>query len=98
MSGGEDKSLRRRRRRWIWLVGIAIMAAAAAAGLARRSISQQARAAQSSPPTAARVTVAEAARHDVPIYLTGLGAVQASITVSIHAQVDGTLQEMPFTE
>ena len=44
------------------------------------------------------MTVADAARHDVLIYLSGLGAVQASITVSIHAQVDGTLQEMPFAE
>jgi multidrug efflux system membrane fusion protein len=37
-------------------------------------------------------------RQDVPIYLTGLGTVQASFTVGIHSQVDGKLQEVLFTE
>ncbi|MEA2945297.1 MAG: rane fusion protein multidrug efflux system [Alphaproteobacteria bacterium] len=34
----------------------------------------------------------------MPIYLTGLGTVQASYTVGIHSQVDGKLQEVLFTE
>ena len=44
------------------------------------------------------VSVAVAIRQDVPIYLTGLGTVQASFTVGIHSQVDGKLQEVLFTE
>jgi membrane fusion protein, multidrug efflux system len=44
------------------------------------------------------VSVAVVGRQDVPIYLTGLGAVQASFTVAIHSQVDGKLQEVLFTE
>jgi membrane fusion protein, multidrug efflux system len=44
------------------------------------------------------VTVATAARQDVPIYLVGLGTVQALFTVGIHSQVDGKLQEVLFTE
>src|SRR5262245_65708360 len=44
------------------------------------------------------VSVATVQRQDVPIYLTGLGTVQASFTVGIHAQVDGKLQEVLFTE
>ena len=44
------------------------------------------------------VTVAVAARRDLPVYLTGLGTVQASFTVAIHSQVDGKLQEVNFTE
>jgi membrane fusion protein, multidrug efflux system len=44
------------------------------------------------------VSVAVAHREDVPIYLTGLGTVQALFTVAIHAQVDGKLQEVFFTE
>jgi multidrug efflux system membrane fusion protein len=44
------------------------------------------------------VTVAVAARQDVPIYLSGLGTVQATVSVSIHSQVDGKLQEVLFTE
>jgi membrane fusion protein, multidrug efflux system len=44
------------------------------------------------------VNVATAARQDVPLYLTGLGTVQASFTIAIHSQVDGKLQEVLFTE
>src|SRR5262245_51168617 len=44
------------------------------------------------------VSVAVVGRQDVPIYLTGLGTVQASFTVAIHSQVDGKLQEVLFTE
>ena len=44
------------------------------------------------------VSVAAASRADVPIYLTGLGTVQALYTVAIHAQVDGKLQEVFFKE
>src|SRR6202047_877835 len=44
------------------------------------------------------VSVAVAGRQDVPIYLPGIGSVQAYFTVDIHAKVDGELQEMLFTE
>jgi membrane fusion protein, multidrug efflux system len=53
-------------------------------------------------PTAARATVpvtaAVATRRDLPVYLTGLGTVQASYTVAIHSQIDGKLQEVDFVE
>jgi len=48
--------------------------------------------------TAVQVSVATAARQDVPIYLTGLGTVQAVFTVGIHTQVDGKLQDVFFKE
>ena len=44
------------------------------------------------------VSIATASRQDVPIYLTGLGTVQALYTVGIHAQVDGKLQDVFFKE
>ena len=44
------------------------------------------------------VSVAVAARQDVPIYISGLGTVAASFTVGIHSQVDGKLLEVLFTE
>jgi multidrug efflux system membrane fusion protein len=44
------------------------------------------------------VRVAIVGQQDVPIYLNGLGTVQASFTVGIHSQVDGKLQEVLFTE
>jgi len=44
------------------------------------------------------VTVAVATLQDVPIYLTGLGTVQAMFSIDIQAQVDGQLQQVLFTE
>jgi multidrug efflux system membrane fusion protein len=48
--------------------------------------------------SAVPVSIATASRQDVPIYLTGLGTVQALFTVGIHAQVDGKLQDVFFKE
>src|SRR5882762_9347318 len=44
------------------------------------------------------VVAASVARKDVPIYLTGLGTVQASNTVAVAAQVEGVLQTVAFVE
>jgi multidrug efflux system membrane fusion protein len=44
------------------------------------------------------VTVATVTKRDLPIYLTGLGTVQASATIALRSQVDGKLQEVLFTE
>ncbi len=45
-----------------------------------------------------RVSVAVVARQTVPLYLTGLGTVQASLTVDIRSKVDGELRQVFFTE
>lgn len=47
---------------------------------------------------AVAVSVVPVSRQDVPVYLTGLGTVQALLTVAIHAQVDGKLQDVFFKE
>jgi membrane fusion protein, multidrug efflux system len=44
------------------------------------------------------VTVAIASRKDLPVYLTGLGVVQASFTVGIRAEVVGKLEQVLFKE
>src|SRR5580704_5286915 len=44
------------------------------------------------------VTVAPATKRDLPIYLTGLGTVQASATIAIRPQIDGKVQDVLFTE
>ena len=44
------------------------------------------------------VSVATVSRQDIPIYLTGIGSVQAYFTIDIRAKVDGELQEVLFTE
>jgi multidrug efflux system membrane fusion protein len=48
--------------------------------------------------SAVQVSVATASRQNVPIYLLGLGTVQALFTVGIHSQVDGKLQDVFFKE
>jgi multidrug efflux system membrane fusion protein len=44
------------------------------------------------------VTAGTVTRGDLPIYLTGLGTVQASYTVGIRSQVDGKLETVKFVE
>jgi multidrug efflux system membrane fusion protein len=55
-------------------------------------------AAVAAPQPAIPVTVATAERRDVPIYLTGLGTVQAFNTVTVKTRVDGELVKVAFTE
>jgi multidrug efflux system membrane fusion protein len=50
------------------------------------------------PAAAIPVRVAVAGRQDFPIYVTGLGTVQASFTIGIHSQLDGIMQTVLFTE
>jgi len=49
-------------------------------------------------PSAVPAEVASAERQDVPIYVTGIGAVQAYQSVLVRARVDGTLTRFPVTE
>jgi membrane fusion protein, multidrug efflux system len=89
----------RKRRRLTW--GAAICAAVAIAGFGYWNWSEgsnSARAAKKSGQGPVPVSIATASRQDVPIYLTGLGTVQALFTVAIHAQVDGKLQDVFFKE
>ncbi len=44
------------------------------------------------------VTVTDVSTHDVPVYLDGLGTVQAVNSVAIRTQVDGKLLSVNFTE
>ena len=49
-------------------------------------------------PPAVPVQATVATRRDVPLYLTGLGTVQAFNTVTVKTRVDGELQKVAFTE
>jgi multidrug efflux system membrane fusion protein len=54
---------------------------------------------ESAPPSAAvPVSVATVTRQDVPLWLRGLGTVQAFYSVQLRTQVDGTLLQVPVTE
>lgn len=50
------------------------------------------------PPPPIAVDVASAQRRDVPIYLEGIGTVQAFYTVTVTARVDGQIDRVAFKE
>jgi multidrug efflux system membrane fusion protein len=88
-----------RRHPWIWGAALAALPL-----LAWRAVVQsQADAAARNAPGAATspaiaVDTAAVTHADVPIYLSGLGTVQAFYTVTVTARVDGELQKVAFTE
>jgi multidrug efflux system membrane fusion protein len=49
-------------------------------------------------PQVVPVTVAEVTRRDIPVWLEGIGTVQASNTVTVRPRVGGTLETVAFTE
>jgi multidrug efflux system membrane fusion protein len=59
---------------------------------------QQPSAAATSPPPPIPVETALAARSNVPVYLEGLGTVQAFNTVTVTSRVDGQMQTVNFVE
>ena len=85
----------RKRRYLLLLLGGALLAGAGV--LASRSAIPTAQDSRAAPP-AVPVTVTAAATRDVPVYLSGLGTIQASNTATIHTQVDGKLQSVNFVE
>jgi len=49
-------------------------------------------------PAPVPVTVSEVTSRDVPIFLDGLGTIQASNTIAIRSQIDGKIQSVNFVE
>ena len=74
------------------------LAAAALLVLMWRIAHKPADAAARAAPQAIAVDTAAVSHADVPIYLQGLGTVQAFYTVTVTARVDGELQKIAFTE
>jgi multidrug efflux system membrane fusion protein len=64
----------------------------------RRAAAAQQVAAMRQAPPPVPVGVGTVAQQDVPIYLDGLGTVQAFNTVTVHSRVDGQLKKVFFTE
>ena len=89
-----------RRPRGYLLASLAILIAACGGyvGWQHRATTKIAAVAASAPLPAIPVSVATAERRDVPIYLTGLGTVQAFNTVTVKTRVDGELIKVAFTE
>lgn len=86
-------------RRTLWIVGMMAAVAVMAGGWRILHGPRASEAATEIPKAAAiPVTVAQATRQDVPIYLDGIGTVQAFKTVQIKAQVNGVLMALPARE
>jgi multidrug efflux system membrane fusion protein len=64
----------------------------------RMIVHKPADAASRNAPPAIAVDTAAVSHSDVPIYLEGLGTVQAFYTVTVTARVDGEIQKIGFTE
>ena len=81
------------------LVVIVVLAAASAAGLAWHMLHDPtAAAATTAGDPAVPVVAGDVQSLDVPIYLTGIGTVQAFNTVTIRTRIDGQLDKVAFTE
>jgi membrane fusion protein, multidrug efflux system len=85
-----------RRRRAIFLISASV--ALIVVGIATHRLLSPRTKIQPTTRPSVPVSVSVATRQNVPVELTGLGAVQASLTVGIRPQVDGTLQDVLFTE
>src|SRR5271165_1764860 len=88
------------RMRWYLLSGMAILVAVCGGYVGWRHLATVHAVAPPAavPPPAIPVSVAAAERRDVPIYLTGLGTVQAFNTVTVKTRVDGELVKVAFAE
>src|SRR5438045_4473604 len=93
-----QKSIRRPRGYLLASLAILIAACGGYVGWQHRATTKVAAATASAPSPAIPVSVATAQRRDVPIYLTGLGTVQAFNTVTVKPRVDGELIKVAFTE
>jgi membrane fusion protein, multidrug efflux system len=101
-AAGETVELIKVSRRSAWrralpLLGGLLLVAAATLVITRHPGAQQASPAAGAAP-AVPVTVTKSTRQDVPVWLGGLGTVQALNTVLVRARVDGTLDRFPVTE
>jgi multidrug efflux system membrane fusion protein len=83
-----------RKNAWIGVLALAALLVFAW----RAAVQKQADAATPKAPSAIAVDTAAVTHADVPIYLSGLGTVQAFYTVTVTARVDGELQKVAFTE
>jgi multidrug efflux system membrane fusion protein len=85
-----------RRRRGVWFgAGGVVVLIVAWIWLSHKPVAA-ASAHSAAPPVA--VDIAVASRRDVPVYLEGLGNVQAFYTAKINSRVDGQLERVGFTE
>src|SRR3984893_13914214 len=93
-----QKPTHRHRRHLLAALAMFVVASGSYVGWHYRVAPNTAAAAVAAPQPAIPVKVATAERRDVPIYLTGLGTVQAFNTVTVKTRVDGELLKVAFAE
>src|SRR6516165_9577039 len=93
-----QKPVLRHRRYLLASLALLITALGGYVGWQHRATAKISAAPASAPSLAVPVSVTTARRRDVPIYLTGLGTVQAFNTVTVKTRVDGELVKVAFTE
>ena len=83
-----------------WILLILAVALAGSYGWHRFHGAESAATAQKAAPKASpiRVSIASVEKADFPVYLTGLGAVQAFNTVVVRTRVDGQIDKIAFQE
>jgi multidrug efflux system membrane fusion protein len=87
------------RKSGVVVVGVVLVAAAVGYFFFDQALRDKARAAVSpSGPAGIPVTIAVAEAKDVPIFIRGLGTVQAYKTVSVKSRVDGQIVKVDFRE
>ena len=84
--------------RWVRWTTIAALGAACCSFLNCSSADSKQQQAQAAAPHAVSVAVAPVQKQDVPVYLTGLGAVTAFYTANIKSRVDGQIMKVNFEE
>jgi multidrug efflux system membrane fusion protein len=83
----------------LWIVGIIVLVAVGGGGWqVLHGPSQSEAATKPAPPPPVPVSVEQAKVQDVPVYLDGIGTVQAFNTVQVRAQVNGVLVALPARE
>jgi membrane fusion protein, multidrug efflux system len=87
-----------RKHPWIWGTALAVLLLLAWRAVVQSQANAAARNAPGATSPAIAVDTAAVTHADVPIYLSGLGTVQAFYTVTVTARVDGELQKVAFTE
>lgn len=86
-------------RRWLWLLLLVIVIVAGVIAVRQyMSHVQAASAKQPRNPPATQVVAVTAHQGDIPVYLTGLGAVTPIYTVTVKTRVDGQIMEVNYHE
>ncbi len=85
-------------RRRSGVVILALLAAGVAGGIVVTTSTSEQTSAAEQPGQAVPVQTTKSVRRDVPVYLDGLGTVQAENTVNITPRIDGQLQSVNFMD